>query len=247
MKNLIIIFLSILVLTACQSNKTKIIGKTWKQTSKICMGSDTITSIYLYKILPSGEVFTLIENSEEEKILFKNIFNIDTLDFKGIKFISKNEYTFTNEFMKKNRNSLGNGNGLISFYSVRTNEDDFKIPLIIFELFNNFYQKNISLDISKRGDGSIFYKIDIYEEDKNIYEIEKEIKFFIDKKIKGLPIKSKEYEFSSWSRTMCSIYTWENLEYKLLMENYFHLADVSDNYDYNDKDMLEIKIWLDIK
>lgn len=104
------------------------------------------------------------------------------------------------------------------------------------------------MDIDTLGNGTVLYRLSLSEDKKNnMYKLQKDLKFFIDKELKNLSIEAEESKFDEWERCLCSIYTWENLEHKLLMENYFHLADTTDNFSLNDQNELEVKIWLDTK
>jgi len=118
---------------------------------------------------------------------------------------------------------------------------------LFFNLINLIGQNNI-MRIDTMGDGTLFCNLDIAGNDKlNITAIEKQVRYFMDKQLKSLPLKQEEGQFSQWERTLFNEYRWEDLTAKVTMENYFHFKDLDDEYTFNDKDELEIKIWLNVK
>jgi len=118
---------------------------------------------------------------------------------------------------------------------------------LFFNLINLVGQNNI-MRLDTMGDGTLFCNMDISGKDKmNITAFEKQVKYFMDKQLGALPQEEEERKFSRWERTLFNVYKWEDLNHKVKMENYFHFKDLDDEYTFNDKDELEIKIWLNVK
>lgn len=123
-----------------------------------------------------------------------------------------------------------------------------KRPNELFFNLLNLVGPNNFISIDTMGDGTLFCSMDVAGNDKmNITAVEKQVKYFMDKQLGSLPQAEEEGKFSRWERTLFNEYKWEDLNHKVTMENYFHFKDLEDEYTFNDKDELEIKIWLNVK
>ena len=119
---------------------------------------------------------------------------------------------------------------------------------MIFDLYTNFYPFGNSLSIDTLGDETIYYNYVLTEsKDKSMSTLEHQIKYFIDKQMKSLPKKEELLKYDELYKSLVNIYTWEDLNSKILMECYFKNKDTTDQYKFNDKDELEVKIWQNIK
>lgn len=137
---------------------------------------------------------------------------------------------------------------LVSPKQIFTRQSTSKRPNELFFNLLNLMGSNTFMELDTLGDGTLWCTMNVPETDKaNIIAIEKQVKYFMDKQLKSLPKEQEEGKFSQWQRKLGNVYKWEDLNHKVTMENYFGFKDLEDEYTFNDKDELEIKIWLNVK
>jgi uncharacterized protein (DUF2132 family) len=65
--------------------------------------------------------------------------------------------------------------------------------------------------------------------------------------MKSLPKKEDLQKYDPMFKALTNSYTWEDLNNKILMECYFNFKNTTDQYSFNDRDQLEVRIWQNVK
>lgn len=243
MKKVTIILMAILLLPSCSENKQKKLIGTWGTTTlkEDWYGKDSILCKEYLEFTKTGDVYYLGQPGNG-KWDFSIKRKRDSLNYDIYKLISKNEFEI--QLPEETKKFLG-----IKKNSIYTRiSRDIKPNKLIFDFLNNFLEYGNSLSIDTLGGGTVMYQLDMEEtKAKSTSELGNLVKYFFDKQIGSLPKEDKEGKYSIWEKAIVNIYTWENLETKLLMECYFKNKDLTDEFTYNDKDYIEIKIWHNVK
>ncbi len=242
MKPTFIVSMAMFVLISCNEDPQKKLIGCWNyQGSEINHNTqDTTWSDYYIEFTDSDTVYFLIGTRRPNKIYISGYdenwgyssINFDSLRLK-YNFITdeKDEFIYPDSSIRVFTRFVNNK---------RPNE-------LFFNLYNKYGQGQ-TMRIDTLGDGTLICNLDIPGSDnKNILAIEKEVKFFTDKQLGFLPQSEEVGKYSSWSHGLLNVYEWEDLRYKVIMENHFNFKDLEDAYDFNDEDELEVKIWLNVK
>ncbi len=239
MKRLLFLIL-IVFLFSCSKNKTdKLIG-TWFNSSieESKFSKDTVNRFIEYT--DNKEIYNL--TSFYDGWLFFKGSSMDSIKNEQINFISKDKFEmlFTDSYKELigiKENPIYNRVG-----------KNIKPNKMMFDLYNNFYLFGTVLDVDTLGDGTINYDYSLTgTNDKSILELEHQVKYFIDKQMKTLPKEEELGKYSQWEKALMNIYTWEDLNTKILMECYFEFKDTTDKYRMHDQDQLKVKIWQNVK
>jgi hypothetical protein len=246
-KKVTFVFLTLILFSCTENLKTRLIGTWYTESmdkdpySGIKGRKDSIKRVTYTQYKDSKEVYILYQSYLDAWVYFKSG-NVDSIKPEQIRFITNDKFEYIiPDSIKK---IIGIKHNPIHS---RSNKE-IKINPIISNLFENLYPIGESLEIDTLGDGTILYKYDLNEtKEKTIYTLEHQVKYFIDKQMNTLPKEEETEKYSQWEKCMMSTYTWENLNTKILMECYFKMKDTTDKYTFNDKDVLQVKIWENVK
>jgi len=241
MKKFTFALLTIFLIIACSQNKKDKLLGTWYNSSveKNFSPNDTVKRFIEYA-----------DNKENSTLYSTN--GSDWEYFKGISWYLGNVRQIV--FISKDKFEIHLPDSIKEFVGIKENpvynrvEKNIKPNKMIYDLYNNFYAFGNSLSIDTLGDETIYYNYVLTEtKDKSISTLEHQIKYFIDKQMNSLPKKEDLLKYDQLYKSLVNIYTWEDLNAKILMECYFKNKDTTDQFTFNDKDELEVKIWQNIK
>lgn len=241
MKKITFTLLTIFLIIACSKNKKdKLIG-TWYNSSieENFSLNDTVKSYIEYTA--NKETYTLYTTNGNDWEYFKGT-SWYLSNTEQINFISNDKFEIllpdsVKKFVGLKENPVYN----LVKKTIEPNK-------MIFDLYINFYPFGNSLSIDTLGDETIYYNYVLTEsKDKSISTLEHQIKYFIDKQMKSLAKNEDLLKYDELYKSLVNIYTWEDLNSKILMECYFRNKDTTDQSKFNDKDELEVKMWQNIK
>lgn len=241
-KKLLFLFL-IVFLFSCSENKQKKLIGTWGTTTlkSDWYGKDSILCKEFLEFTKDEDIYSLRQPGNGQwdfSIMRKK----DSLNYDIYKFISNNEFEI--QLPEETKKLMG-----IKKNSIYTRiSRDIKPNKLIFDFLNNFLEYGNSLSIDTLGGETLWYEYELTEtKDKTISTLEHQVKFFIDKQMKTLPKEEELEKYDQLYKSLVNIYTWEDLNTKILMECYFNFKDTTDQYTFNDKDQLKVRIWQNVK
>lgn len=243
MKKTFILLLSLMLLASCKENKQKKLIGTWGTIAlqDDWYSEDSILCHEFIEFTKTGDQYFLYEPGNGEwkfLILGKK----DSINYDMYKLTSGNEIEVqlpeqAKKALKIKKNPI----------YTRTSRD-IKPNKLIFDLLYNFREYKSPMSIDTLGDGTIRYELEMQEgKGKSTLELGNLVKYFLDKQIGALPKEEEEGHYSRWEKAIANIYTWENLNTKLIMECYFKDKDSIGNIVIHANDYIQVKLWQNVK
>jgi hypothetical protein len=247
MKKVVLIILSLFIIIACNRNKTILTKGEWMQEWLNQYGNSEIDTFRIKTRIKFNKNGFIYENKyslngkyivKGNKIKFVSIVNDTIFLTWNITNANKNMVLLETTQIKKNINGTDSIIKLKMVYKKIEPLPDKPYDKVLYNL-GSLYNIGSGELI---GGSQIFYtfncmKGDNYFEYDDSYSVEPKIKGTIDRSIGSLPKEEKLEKYSSWENSIMNEYTWETLDYKLLLEDYYKNT-------YDDKNYLEVKIWI---
>ncbi len=243
MKSFSLIILSYFLISSCNKTQNILTKGDWKQYFITTNNGDTVgkiqrlkfrsDTIFYYKYNP-----LVIYKIKRDSIEFINAYN-DSLRSKcKIIELTDKSIKFEGEDIRKDKNQKDSIVPFILLLEKIESLPDKPFDKVLYNLAKLY-------DIGSGeilGDGDIYFNFDCrnrnnFFEYDDPYKTEPKIKGIVDRAIGSLPKRETLEKYSRWQNAIMNSYEWETLDYKILMEDYYKES-------YNNKNYLEVKIWI---